>query len=77
MAASVSVPLTSSPVWKVPCIESSPKVNSVIWLSPIWNLETASTIAVASEVWPVIVLPIKSAVSPTVAIALKILFVVH
>ena len=77
VALSVSVPLITSPVWKVPEIESSPKVNSVTSLSPNWNLDTASTNAVALEVWPVIVLPIKSDVSPVVAIALKILFVVE
>ena len=64
--SSVSVPLITSSVWKVPVIVSSFKINSVTKFSPIWNLNTFSTIAVASEVSPVIVLPIKSAVSPVV-----------
>ena len=77
-ASSDCVPLTSSPVWKVPCIELPPKVNSVISFAPIWNFDTASTIAVAPEDWPVIVLPISNDVSePANAIALNILFVVH
>ena len=64
--SSVSVPLITSPVWKVPDIVSSFKINSVTKFSPIWNLNTFSTMAVASEVSPVIVLPTKSAVSPVV-----------
>ena len=63
--ASVSVPLISSEVTKVPVILSSFKINSDTSFAPIWNLNTFSTIAVAPDVWPVIVLPIKSAVSPT------------
>ena len=55
-----AVPLISSPVWKAPVIVSPAIVNSVISFAPIWNFETASTNAVAPEVWPVIVLPIKS-----------------
>ena len=76
-ALSEPVPLTSSPVANVPVILSAPKTNSVISFAPIWNFLTDSTTAVAPEVWPVIVLPTKSEVSPAVAIALNILFVVQ
>ena len=63
-AVSDSVPLISSPVMKVPTIVSSFKVNSVTSFAPIWNLDTASTNAVAPDVWPVIVRPINNEVSP-------------
>ena len=69
--SSVAVPLISSDVTKVPEILSWFNINSVTVFAPIWNLNTFSIIAVALDVWPVIVLPIKSAVSPTVPIALK------
>ena len=76
-SSSVSVPLTTSLVWKVPVIVSSFNINSVTSLAPIWNLNMFSTIAVALDVSPVIVLPTKFAVSPVVAIALNIFLVSH
>ena len=76
-SSSVAVPCRTSLVWNVPVIVSSFKINSDISLGPIWNLNTFSTIAVASEVSPVIVRPIKSAVFPVVPIALNIFWVSH
>ena len=67
----------TSLIWKVPDIESSFKIKEVTSSAPIWNLNTFSTIAVAPDVSPSIVRPIKSPVLPTVAIALKTLFVSH
>ena len=70
-SSSVSVPLITSLVWKVPNNVSPFNINSDISFAPIWNLNTFSTIAVAPEVSPSIVLPIKSDVSPIVPMALK------
>ena len=69
---SVFVPCIVSSAEKVPDIESSFKINSVVFTPAILNVLTVSTIALASDVTPVIVLPIKSVGSPTVAIALNI-----
>jgi len=69
--SSLAVPLISSPVTNVPVTVSPFIIISDTSLVPTWNLNMFSTIAVALDVWPVIVLPIKSDVSPTVPIALK------
>ena len=74
---SVCVPLIVSFAVKVPDIVSSFKINSDTSLSPNWNLKTFSTIAVASEDSPVIVLPIKFSVEPVVAIHLNIFLVLN
>ena len=74
---SFSVPLISSPTLKVPKILSEFKTNSETLEVPIKKIVTLSTIAVAFEVEPVIVLPTKSEVLPVGLIALKILFVVN
>ena len=50
------VPLTniSSPIWKLPSSESVLTINSVTCVEPIRNFFVVSTIAVAAEVFPVI-----------------------
>ena len=44
----LSVPVIVSPLTNVPLTESSPKTNSVTVTPPIKNLNTSSTMAVAS-----------------------------
>ena len=63
-----SVPCTTSPIWNVPTIVSLSTINSVTWFAPNVNLKTFSTIAVALDVSPVIVLPIRLVVEPTTSI---------
>ena len=76
-SSSLAVPLISSPTINVPKILSWFKVNSVTILEPIKNSVAFSTIAVAFDVMPVIVLLTKLRVFPIGLITLKILFVVN
>ena len=76
-SVSFKVPVMFSPTIKFPTILSEFKTNSDIRVEPIKNFVTLSTIAVALEVEPVIVLPTRLEVSPDTIIALKTLFVVN
>ena len=66
------MPCIVSSAVKVPVIVSSFKINSVVLTPAILNVFIVSTTAVASDVTPVIVLPIKSVGVPTVDTALNI-----
>ena len=57
-SVSLAVPDISSPIWKVPTIVSSFKINSVTVVEPIRNFLVVSTIGVAPDVAPIICLPI-------------------
>ena len=56
---------------------SSFKINSTVFTPAILNVFTVSIIAVASDVSPVIVLPIKSVGSPMEGIALNTVSYTH
>ena len=72
-----SVPCKVSPIWNVPSIVSEFTTNSVTELVPKLYLKTFSTIAVAFDVSPVIVLPTNSEVSPITSIPLMIFLVAN
>ena len=76
-SVSLAVPVISSPILNVPVIEFMLSTNSVTSLFAIINFLTLSTTAVAPVDEPVIVLPTKFVVSPTVATALKTFCVSH
>ena len=74
---SLAVPLISSPTIKEPNILSAFKINSDTWFTPIKKSVTFSTIAVAPDVWPVIVLPTKFEEFPVILKDLKTLLDVN